>query len=132
MQTITSGWITSSLDVLGRFASGPRRALVTIACGIGIVVAGCADPHPTVEAAESFSLADVHDGTSASASTAPARRICSPGTARECKKTWYDREGRVHCNLDVQICRADGYAWQDCGDSDAGLSPDAGSDIEAG
>lgn len=101
-------------------------SLVTMACGAGAVAAGCADPHPITEASES----EVQEGTSATSSTALPERICAPGAARECKNFWYDRTGQVHCNLNVQICRADGYAWQTCGDLDAGPSPDAGSDVD--
>ena len=60
----------------------------------------------------------------------PRERTCSPGAARECKKFWYDHGGHIHCNLTAQVCRADGYAWQTCGDLDAGPSPDAGTDAE--
>ena len=99
-----------------------------IVLGIAFLIGACADPHPPTESS-SEALAE---SPASSSSTALAEQACSPGVTRECKKFWYDIEGRVHCKLEHQVCRADGYAWEPCGDLDAGEAPDAGDEVDAG
>ena len=99
------------------------------ALGLAFLIGGCADPHPATEdLAESIS----ETAATSSSTTALAPQTCTPGEARECKKFWYDSSGQTHCSMHNQICRADGYAWQPCGNVDGGSTPDAGADVDAG
>jgi hypothetical protein len=40
---------------------------------------------------------------------------CAPGTTRECRLSYRDAEGQVHCPAATQFCRSDGAAWLPCG-----------------
>lgn len=98
--------------------------------------AGCAAERPDVERGTNDSnLADDPpvdvgaqsvDDTTADAGVSPAR--CTPGAGRECKQTYYDADGRKHCPVSTQYCRADGLGWLACGqppEPPASADPDA-------
>ena len=115
-----------------------KRATETtiFALGAMLIAAGCAAAHPATENDEpdAVTTSDTLVGTVSATQSTPGPQICSPGATRECKTYWTDSRGQLHCTVQGQACRADGYAWQPCGDMDAGFAPDApdaGSDDDA-
>lgn len=108
-----------------------KRAAATIILALAatlVAAAGCAAAHPATEDSESGAVttSDTLVGTFASAAT--AHQVCTPGETRACKTYWTDTRGQLHCMTQEQVCRADGFRWQECGDLDAGAAPDAGAD----
>lgn len=106
----------------------------TFALASMLIAAGCAAGRPAVEDSEpeAVTTSDTLVGTSTSASsTTPGPKVCTPGTARECKTYWTDPRGQLHCMVQEQLCRSDGHAWQPCGDLDAGPLPEAGAGEDA-
>ena len=102
----------------------------TFAFAAMLIAAGCAAARPATEDSEpeAVTTSDTLFGTITASQSAPGRKTCEPGATRECKTYWTDARGQLHCMVQGQVCRADGYAWQPCGELDAGQAPDGGSD----